>query len=181
MLRIRRATKADADFIAQTYRPFVESHWASFEETAPGATEIAARIEAAGDFYPWLIAGDDEPLAFAYASAHRSRAAYSRSVETSVYTAPDARGKGISKQLYLALLSVLTDQNYIMAFAGIVVPNNASIGIHKAVGFEWVGTYPNVGFKLGAWRDTQWWGRPLAMPSTPPAKIRPVSDVFAVK
>lgn len=178
MANIRRAKIEDADFIAETYRPFVESHWASFEESAPDAAEIARRINTAGDRFPWLIAEDDAPLAYAYASAHRSRAAYSRSVETSVYTAEAARGKGISKALYLELLAVLTRQNYIMAFAGIVLPNEASIGIHKAVGFEYVGTYPHVGFKLGAWRDTEWYGRPLATPSSPPADIRPVSAVF---
>lgn len=180
MVRIRRATPTDAAFIAETYRPFVEDGFASFEMAAPDADEIARRIDAAADLYPWLIAEDTAPLAYAYASQHRTRAAYVTSVDTAIYCAPDARGKGVGKALYRALLDLLTRQSYVMAFAGIVVPNEASIALHRGVGFELVGTYPNVGHKQGAWRDTQWWGRSLAEPQDPPARLRSVSEVFSV-
>lgn len=179
MVTIRRATPKDAAFIAETYRPFVEDGFASFENIAPDANEIARRMAAAADLYPWLIAEDTAPLAYAYASQHRTRAAYVTSVDTAIYCAPDARGKGVGKSLYRALLDLLTRQNYVMAFAGIVVPNEASIALHRAVGFELVGTYPNVGYKQGAWRETQWWGRRLADPQDPPAKQLPVADVFS--
>ena len=66
-----------------------------------------------------------------------------------------------------------------MAFAGIALPNPASLALHKSVGFELVGTYPNVGYKHGAWRDTQWWARPLAEPANPPVPILRVSQVFS--
>ncbi|MEL6724781.1 MAG: N-acetyltransferase family protein [Pseudomonadota bacterium] len=178
MVTIRRANPGDAVFIAETYRPFVDAHYVSFELTAPNADEIARRIEAAGNLYPWLIAEDDQPLAYAYASPHRTRPAYLTSVDVAIYAAENARGQGVSKRLYARLFEILTAQNYVMAFAGIVTPNDASIGVHKSLGFELVGTYPNVGFKDGAWRDTTWWGKRLAEPTTPPAKIRPVSDVI---
>ncbi|MEM9181204.1 MAG: N-acetyltransferase family protein [Pseudomonadota bacterium] len=180
MIRIRRATVEDAEFIVETYRPFVDEHYASFEHTAPDAEEISKRITDAGDLYPWLVAEDDAPLAYAYASPHRTRAAYRSSVDTTIYAAPQARGKGVGKALYGALFDILTRQRYVMAFAGIVVPNAASIGIHSAMGFKLIGTYPNVGYKLGAWRDTQWWGRPLAQPSVPPKDILTVSFVLDV-
>lgn len=178
MVTIRRADPGDAAFIAETYRPFVDAHYASFELTAPDATEIARRINAAGDLYPWLIAEDEQPLAYAYASPHRTRRAYLTSVDVAIYAAAGARGKGVGKRLYERLFEILMAQNYVMAFAGIVVPNEASVGVHKALGFEMVGTYPNVGFKDGAWRDTTWWAKRLADPTTPPAEIRPVSDVI---
>ena len=177
MIAIRCATAADAHFIADTYRPFVADHWAPFERVPPDAAEIAARIAAAGDLYPWLIAEDDAPLAYAYASPHRSRAAYVSSVDTTVYCAPQARGNGVGKKLYLTLCDILTRQNYIMAFGGIALPSEASIALHKSVGFELVGTYPNVGYKHGAWRDTQWWGKPLAAPTQPPSPILPLSSI----
>ncbi len=177
-MKVRRATPDDSAFIANIYRPFVEKHWASFEARAPGGDEIASRIQGAGDRYPWLIAEDSQPLAYAYASAHRTRAAYETSVDVAIYGAPSARGRGIGKQLYATLFEILTAQNYVMAFAGIVVPNEASISLHHSMGFELVGTYPNVGFKDGAWRSTQWWGRPLAQPSIPPKPILNVSSVF---
>ena len=178
-MKIRRATSSDAEFIADTYRPFVEDHWASFELRAPSADEIAARIEAAGDLYPWLIAEDETPLAYAYASPHRTRAAYNRSVDTAIYCVEAARGRGVGKAIYAALFDVLSRQNYVMAFAGIAMPNEASLALHRSVGFALIGTYPNVGYTHGAWRDTQWWSRPLATPQDPPAPIRPVSEVMA--
>lgn len=178
-MKIRRARLSDAAFIAETYRPFVEESWASFEQTAPGADEIAARIDTAGELYPWLIAEQDgRAMAYAYASPHRSRAAYVSSVDPTIYCAEGMRGKGVGKRLYEALFEVLTKQGYVMAFAGIALPNAASIALHKSVGFELVGTYPNVGYKRGAWRDTQWWGRPLAKPQDPPAAILPLSEVY---
>ncbi|MEL6828106.1 MAG: N-acetyltransferase family protein [Pseudomonadota bacterium] len=178
MIRIRRATVEDADFIVETYRPFVEEHYASFERTAPDAEETAKRITDAGDLYPWLVAEDDAPLAYAYASPHRTRAAYRSSVDTTIYAAPKARGKGVGKALYGALFDILTTQNYVMAYAGIALPNEASIALHRSVGFELIGTYPSVGFKGGTWRDTQWWGRPLAQPSIPPKAILSVTSVL---
>lgn len=178
MIEIRRATSDDASFIAETYRPFVEQSWTSFELTPPGPEEIATRIATASDQYPWLIAEDETPLAYAYASPHRTRAAYQTSVDTAIYGAPPARGKGVGKHLYRELLKVLSAQNFVMAFAGIAMPNPASVALHQSVGFELIGTYPNVGFKDGAWRDTTWWRRSLSTPQTPPARLKPVSEVF---
>jgi len=177
-MKVRRANCSDAPFIAETYRPFVAESWASFEQKVPDADEIAARIDTAGALYPWLIAEQDgRAMAYAYASPHRSRAAYVSSVDTTIYCAEGMRGKGVGKGLYEALIELLTKQHYVMAFAGIALPNAASIALHQSVGFELIGTYPNVGYKHGAWRDTQWWGRPLAKPQDPPAQILPLSEL----
>lgn len=168
---------SDAAFIAETYRPFVEDNWASFEHTAPAASDIKARLDAAGDLYPWLIAEDEAALAYAYASPHRSRAAYVSSVDTTIYCAEQARGRGIGKTLYNALFDLLAQQNYVMAFAGIALPNDASVALHASVGFDLIGAYPNVGYKAGAWRDTQWWAKKLAAPRSPPRPILPLSKI----
>ena len=174
MIKVRPANHRDAAFIADVYSPFGEESWTSFETHAPGAEDVAQRITDAGTLYPWLIAENESgPLAYAYASPHRSRQAYITSVDTTVYCAAAARGRGVGRALYSKLLEVLIKQNYVSAFAGIALPNDASIALHRRVGFSLIGTYPNVGYKHGQWRDTQWWHCPLVTCVEPPAPILP--------
>lgn len=178
-MQVRRATPDDAAFIAAIYRPHVEERIASFEQVAPDAAEIARRMADAGDVYPWLVADEGGAvMGYAYAGAHRARHAYGWSVDTAIYVADEAQGRGVGRALYTALLDVLARQNFVMAFGGISMPNEASAALHKAMGFELVGRYRNVGFKQGAWRDTEWWGRPLATSQAPPAALHPVSTVI---
>lgn len=133
----------------------------------------------AGDAYPWLVADDDGALlGYAYASAHRARHAYRWSADTAIYVADEAQGRGVGRALYTVLLDVLTRQGFVTAFGGIAMPNEASVALHKTMGFERVGRYRNVGFKQGAWHDTEWWGRPLATAQSPPAALHPVSTVI---
>jgi L-amino acid N-acyltransferase YncA len=179
MISIRPAQSKDAPFIADIYRPFVEYGWASFEAYAPDSAEIVSRIKKAGNMYPWLVAEDNNTvLGYAYASAHRARDAYRTSVDTSIYCAKNARGNGVGRKLYATLLETLKRQNYVSAFAGIALPNEASIGLHHAMGFTLIGTYPKVGYKQGVWRDTQWWHRPLADTSDRPAEILSYLDIL---
>lgn len=176
-MRVRRANPDDASFIAETYAPFVIETSVSFETAPPDTDEIARRMELAGDTYPWLIAEADGARAgYAYASQHRTRAAYKTSVDTAIYLAGEARGQGIATPLYDALFDVLTAQNYVMAFAGVTIPNHASEAFHRKAGFKQIARYPNVGFKNGAWRDVIWFARELAKPSTPPAPLKPLTD-----
>lgn len=177
-MRIRRAHSDDAAFIAETYAPFVIETSVSFETAPPDVDEIARRMTAAGDAYPWLIAeADGERAGYAYASQHRTRAAYQTSVDTAIYLAGEARGQGIAMPLYDALFDVLTAQNYVMAFAGVTIPNHASEAFHRKAGFKQIARYPNVGFKNGAWRDVIWFAKTLAEPQTPPARIISLTDI----
>ena len=88
---------------------------------------------------------------YTYAVQHRSRAAYRWSVDLTAYVAEEARGAGIGQTLYRdrGLLRDLAVSGFHAAFAGIALPNAASVGLHEAVGFRRVGTYREVGFKLG--------------------------------
>jgi L-amino acid N-acyltransferase YncA len=98
---------------------------------------------------------------YAYATSHRSRSGYRWAVDVSAYVREDLRGRGIGLALYRELLATLERQRFRRAFAGIALPNDASIALHRAVGFEPVGTYRRVGWKLGAWHDVAWFGRAL--------------------
>ena len=161
-MRIRHATPDDAPQIAAVYAPFVERSHVSFEERTPSAADMRERIASYTEKYPWLVAEENgEVLGYAYACAHRSRAAYRWSVDSAIYLREDARGRGIGKALYSELFRILKLQGFRNVYAGIALPNDASIALHRALGFTEVGIYRSVGYKDGAWRDTWWWQLPL--------------------
>ena len=158
---VRDATPADAGDIAAIYAPVVGKTAISFEETPPGPGEIARRMRATPRL-PWLIADDAGRVAgYAYASAHRARPVYRWSADCSVYLDPRYRSRGLGRLLYEHLITEVSNLGYISLFAGIALPNVASVGLHEAMGFRLVGVFLNVGYKLGAWRDVGWWQLPL--------------------
>ncbi len=160
-IAVRDATPADAGDIAAIYAPVVGKTAISFEETPPGPGEIARRMRAAPRL-PWLIADDAGRVAgYAYASAHRARPAYRWSADCSVYLDPRYRSRGLGRLLYEQLITEVSDLGYVSLFAGIALPNVASVGLHEAMGFRPIGVFRNVGYKLGAWRDVGWWQLPL--------------------
>lgn len=157
-MRIRLVQEGDAHAIAAIYAPIVERTHISFEERAPSAEEMRRRIASNGEKYPWLVAIDgDSMVGYAYASAHRSRAGYRWSVDSTVYVAEHARGQGVGTALYRELFERLRAQRFHNVFAGIALPNDASIALHRSLGFTHVGVYRRVGYKNGAWHDTSWW------------------------
>lgn len=133
----------------------------SFELEPPDEAEMARRIAAYSASHAWLVAGCDGKVAgYAYGSPHRERAAYASSCDVAVYVDPAHARQGIGRALYARLLPALGEK-YHAAFAGIALPNDASIGLHESMGFTPVGIYREVGWKMGAWRDVGWWQRLL--------------------
>jgi phosphinothricin acetyltransferase len=156
--RIRLAQEADADAIAMIYAPIVDATVISFETVAPDRQEMAQRVSETLRLYPWLVCELGGRIAgYAYASRHHERSAYQWSVNASVYVDAGRRGLGVGRGLYLSLFAILVAQGYFSAYAGVTLPNPASVGLHEAMGFEKVGVYRNVGFKFGAWHDVGWW------------------------
>ena len=161
-MQIRSATTDDADRCAEIYAAYVTDSWVSFEARPPDAAEMGSRIEQALDSHAWLVSEINGAVAgYAYASAHRTRDAYKTSCDVAVYLDSKYAGKGIGSALYERLLPMLKDRDFHAAFAGIALPNDASLALHRAVGFTTVGTYREVGWKMGAWRDVQWMQRLL--------------------
>jgi L-amino acid N-acyltransferase YncA len=176
---IRMATEADAPAVAAIYAPFCESTPISFEETAPPPAEMARRIRTVTERLPWLVLDEDDTVAgYTYAGPHRERAAYRWSADVTVYIGPEHRRRGVGRSLYAALFVLLRHLGYFKAFAGITLPNPASVGLHEAVGFEPVGTYRGVGHKYGVWHDVRWYQRPLQPERPDPPPPRPVSTLF---
>lgn len=161
-LVIRHATAADAEAALRIYAPIVRDTAISFESEPPDLAEFVERIETCNRTHAWLVAQAGDVLAgYAYGTSHRARHAYRFSTEVSVYIHERHRGKGLGRRLYARLFDELAALGYYHAFAGITVPNDGSTRLHAAVGFRHVGTFPQVGFKFGAWHDVSWWHRVL--------------------
>jgi phosphinothricin acetyltransferase len=164
--------QTDAAPLAAIYAPYVQQTAITFEETVPGPEEFARRMVA--DHLPWFVAEQDgKLLGYASASKHRVKEAYRWSADTSVYIAAGAHRQGIGRGLYERLIAETRALGYVNLLAGITVPNPSSTGLHAAMGFVEIGTYPGVGFKLGAWRDVAWWQLRLCTPPSAPPDPRP--------
>jgi phosphinothricin acetyltransferase len=163
------ATPQDAGQIAEIYGPCVRDTFISFEVEAPTAVQMSERILNTMEKYPWLVTRrGGKVLAYAYASQHRSRAAYQWSVDAGIYVLASDRRSGLGRSLYQALFQVLRLQGFYNAYAGIALPNPASVALHEAVGFQALGVYKHVGFKAGTWRDVGWWQLALQEPREKP-------------
>jgi phosphinothricin acetyltransferase len=178
MVRIRLANDGDAEAIAAIYRPVVENTAISFETIAPDRHEMSRRLSETMVEYPWLVCERDRQLAgYAYATRHRVRTAYQWSVDTSVYIDDAHKRSGVGRGLYQSLFAILAAQGFFNAFAGIALPNPGSVGLHEAMGFQKVGVYRNVGFKLGEWRDVGWWQLALREQELPASAPLAISEV----
>ena len=171
MALVRDATAQDADACAAIYRPYVTDTAITFEYEPPTAEQMAERIAAAQRAHAWLVLEDDgRVVGYAYAGPYKERAAYRWACEVSVYLEQGRRRGGGGRALYEALLARLTERGYRTAIAGMALPNEASVGLHRALGFEPVGTYRRIGWKHGAWHDVAWVQRPLGEHMDPPAE-----------
>ena len=148
----------DAAACAAIYAPHVLTGLASFEEQPPGAEDVASRIAAISRTHPWLVAERDGVVAgYAYASPHRDRPGYRWTADVAIYVDGQRQRSGVGRELYEGLLPLLARQRLHVVCAGIALPNEASVALHEAVGFEPVGIYRAIGFKRGRWLDVGWW------------------------
>jgi phosphinothricin acetyltransferase len=176
---IRQATVDDGAAISRVYAYYVLHTPITFEEVAPDAAEMSRRIEETLAKYPWLIAEfDGETIGYAYASQHRPRASYRWAVDVAIYLDRSQIHRGIGRSLYDVLLPLVREQGFISAYAGITLPNAASVGLHESVGFTLIGIYKNVGYKLAAWRDVGWFQKPLAPPPANPPEPTPWNQML---
>ena len=170
-LTIRDAHEGDGAACAEIYRPFVIGTAVSFETRPPTAEEMAGRIREAMRDHAWLVAKvGGEVVGYAYARPFAAREAYRWSCETSIYLLPGRRRRGLGRSLYGALLARLADRGYRRAVGKMTLPNEASVGLHAALGFEPVGVHRRIGFKNGAWYDVAIAQRDLATGDDPPAE-----------
>jgi phosphinothricin acetyltransferase len=179
--RLRLAAPADGAQIADIYAPFCLETAVSFETTAPNEGQMRERISTLTQRYPWLVAVSEtgDVLGYAYAGKHRERAAYRWSVDFTAYLAPGAKRRGIGTALYHALLRICQSLGYYRGFAGITLPNEASVRLHEKIGFRSIGVYRRVGFKLGRWHDVGWWSLNLLPEEDVPREPRSIVEIVA--
>ena len=176
---IRSVEVSDAHAVRAIYAPFISDGATSFEVVVPDLAEMECRIQAQRDRYPWLVfERDHKVLGYAYASAHRARQAYQWCVEVSVYVHPKAHRCGVGRALYAALFDLLRRQGYVNAYAGITLPNPASLGLHESLGFVPVGVFSRIGFKFDRWHDVAWLQLRLLEDPRPPHDLRPAADLL---
>jgi L-amino acid N-acyltransferase YncA len=174
-MKVRAATEGDAAACAAIYTPYVTDTTITFEFEPPTVEQMAERITAAERTHAWLVLEnleDGRVVGYAYAGPYKSRPAYSWSCEVSIYLETGRRRTGGGRVLYEALFRRLAERGYRTAVAGMALPNDASAGLHRALGFEPVGTYRNIGWKHGRWLDVAWMQRTLTEAVDPPIEPR---------
>jgi L-amino acid N-acyltransferase YncA len=119
-----------------------------------------------------VLEDDGRVVGYAYGGPFKARAAYRWSCEVSVYLERGRRRTGGGRALYEALFERLVERGFRTAVAGMTLPNEASVGLHRALGFEPIGTYRKIGWKHDRWQDVTWAQRPLAVDQDPPAEVR---------
>lgn len=170
---VRDATPDDAAACRDVYTPYVTGTAVSFETDPPTTAEMRARIAAAQVHHAWLVLEADGGVrGFASGGPFMAREAYRWSCAVSVYLEPGRRRTGAGRLLYGALFERLAARGYLRALAGVALPNEASLGLHRALGFEDAGTFRRVGWKAGAWHDVTWLQRDLGPGADPPAEPR---------
>ena len=154
---IRQAEIQDSASLLAVYAHYVEHTTVSFETEVPSLGEFSRRVEAVSKEYPFLVCLDGETIcAYAYASRHRERAAYRYDVDVSVYVKHGLLGRGVGSALYEALFEALARREAYNAYAGVALPNERSLALHRKFGFQPVGVFHRTGYKFGQWHDVMW-------------------------
>jgi L-amino acid N-acyltransferase YncA len=157
-IAIRPVRQSDAPQYCEIYNYYVRETVITFEEQPVDRAGMERRIVETSAMFPWLVAEHGGVFAgCAYATSWKTRSAYRYAVESSVYLAPDATGRGIGTELYAALLAELRARGLHCAIGGIALPNPASIALHEKLGFRKIGEFAEVGWKLGRWIDVGYW------------------------
>lgn len=156
---IRLAVAGDAEAIIRIYNHYVLNTIVTFEEQEVPVAQMAERmqtVEAA--LLPWLVMEQaGQIVGYAYAARWKARSAYRFTVESSVYVAHAEVGKGVGRQLYLALLQRLKQSGVHAVVGCLGLPNAASVALHEKCGFQKVAHFREVGFKFGTWLDVGYW------------------------
>jgi phosphinothricin acetyltransferase len=161
---VRPGTLRDLPALTDIYNHYVRSGAATFDITEFTVDERLDWFTHYAEAGPHRLVVADEggdAVGYATSSPFGSKPAYATSVETTVYCRADMTGRGLGTLLYAALFDALSKEDLHRAYAGVALPNDASIALHQRLGFRPIGTYLEVGRKFGRYWDVRWFARPL--------------------
>lgn len=166
-LAIRRATKEDTKEICRIYNSYVCNSIVTFETTPVEASDMEERIKEKLTKHDWIVGElNRQIVGYAYYGSFRPRAAYSHTVETTIYLSEESTGRGLGKALYAALIRSANEKGFRELIGVIALPNPGSIRLHKSLGFQEVGTLHEVGHKFGKYVDVSLWQRSSRLDAT---------------
>jgi len=158
-LRIRHCGPGDYNDIVEIYNHYIRNSHSTFDTTPYSIGERVpwfSQFNESGPNQLMVADRDGTVIGFCCSTPFKNRAAYDISVETTVYLSEAATGQGIGKRLYETLLDNLSGIGLHGAYAGVALPNDASVNLHESLGFRKVGTYEEVGWKFGKYWDVAW-------------------------
>lgn len=158
---VRHAGEADLPAITAIYNHYIENTAITFELEPHDRRGWLAGFDAKGRHRLFIVTRGDDILGYAYSGPFRERAAYGRSVETSVYLKDGAGGRGLGTALYRAVFEALADEDAHRAFAGITLPNEVSVALHEKFGFTRIGVFSDAGWKFERYHDVLWMEKAL--------------------
>jgi phosphinothricin acetyltransferase len=167
---IRPAVEADVPAIMAIYNHYVETSHATFD-IAPVSLENRLAwfkgFRETGPFRLVVAERAGEVVGYAGSGQFREKPAYASSIEMTVYVHPAATGQSIGARLYERLFELLDGERIHRAYAGVTLPNPASLNLHRRFGFRDIGTYDEVGFKLGQYWSVHWLAKVMPFSGDP--------------
>ena len=161
---IRRTIEADLPALLDIYNHYVAHTPVTFDlepRTLEQRRQWFAGFAESGRYQCFSAVRAGVPVGWVCSARFKDKAAYDSSIETSIYLSPGEAGRGLGRTLYNHLFEVLAGEDIHRAFAGVTLPNAASVRLHEAVGFALVGTYREIGRKFDRWWDTALYLKPM--------------------
>jgi phosphinothricin acetyltransferase len=163
-LAIRPVEQGDLPALLDIYNHYVVHTPVTFDlepRTLAQRQEWLDQFSPAGKYRCFVAVHGGRAIGYACSAKFKEKEAYATSIETSIYLAPGEAGQGIGSRLYGTLFDALKGEDIHRAFGGVTLPNAPSVGVHRALGFDHIGTYPQIGRKFGRYWDVALFVKPL--------------------
>ena len=159
-IKLRNGTSSDLPDMVEIYNHYVRETAITFDiepATLDSRQTWFAQFVDVGPHQLIVAEEEGEVLGYASAAAFRTKPAYARSVEVTIYLKPGVEGRGLGGALYRELFARLSKTGAVhRAYAVIALPNDASVALHERMGFQRLHTLSEVGHKFGRYWDTLW-------------------------